>query len=102
MITLYYLCCFTNYIPDPHIRYNVGWSLIVLQTGATIMSLTLLIVDFFKSLYKGGKRLFERLKRCKQNGCKYNKFVEVKSSASTSLDYKRFLTKHWTEEKSKL
>ena len=71
MITLYYLCCFTDYIPDPNVRYNIGWSLIVLQTGATILSLTLLIVYFFKSLYKAGKQIFKFLRRCKKNGCKY-------------------------------
>jgi hypothetical protein len=52
MLTLYFMLLFTDLIPNPKHRYNIGWILISIQAVATVTCITLAVIEIICELKK--------------------------------------------------
>lgn len=50
LVVSYCLLCFTNFVPDPTTRYNIGYIMILLTIQNIVVGLSFIAVDPFKQL----------------------------------------------------
>ena len=62
IVIMYHIFCFTDYIPDPQIKYNLGFSVLFFNT----LSLSINLGSILKTTYKTSKRKL-KLYRLKKN-----------------------------------
>ena len=57
LIATYHLFLFTDFVPDPELRYNIGWSII----GVTLVNIVVNMLVMFWSTINQLKLMFKKL-----------------------------------------